>query len=89
MAAEFGGFDHLIFSSVDKIIRGKLEDLELDEAKWLFVSDISEDYLLLAWFVGWETFVSRGNRDYSRIIRTCSWIRRTSSWIRVTSFKDI
>lgn len=36
LADEIGGFDHMIFSSVDKIIRGKLEDLQLDEAKWLF-----------------------------------------------------
>ena len=28
--------DHIIFSGVDKIIRGKLEDLELDDAKHLF-----------------------------------------------------
>jgi hypothetical protein len=28
--------DHLVFSGVDKIIRGKLEDLDLDEAKHLF-----------------------------------------------------
>jgi NAD(P)-dependent dehydrogenase (short-subunit alcohol dehydrogenase family) len=28
--------DHIVFSGVDKIIRGKLEDLELDEAKHLF-----------------------------------------------------
>lgn len=28
--------DHIIFSSVDKIIRGKLEDLDLDEAKHFF-----------------------------------------------------
>ncbi|KAL3426795.1 short chain dehydrogenase/reductase family [Phlyctema vagabunda] len=28
--------DHLIFSGVDKIIRGKLEDLNLDDAKHLF-----------------------------------------------------
>jgi hypothetical protein len=28
--------DHVVFSGVDKIIRGKLEDLELDDAKHLF-----------------------------------------------------
>lgn len=28
--------DHLVFSSVDTIIRGKLEDLDLDNAKFLF-----------------------------------------------------
>lgn len=28
--------DHLVFSAVDKIIRGKLEDLSLDDAKHLF-----------------------------------------------------
>jgi len=28
--------DHLVFSGVDKIIRGKLQDLELDDAKHLF-----------------------------------------------------
>ncbi|GAB7352072.1 hypothetical protein MBLNU459_g2577t2 [Dothideomycetes sp. NU459] len=28
--------DHIVFSGVDKIIRGKLEDLELDDAKHLF-----------------------------------------------------
>jgi len=28
--------DHIVFSGVDKIIRGKLEELELDEAKHLF-----------------------------------------------------
>lgn len=28
--------DHIIYSGVDKIIRGKLENLELDEAKHLF-----------------------------------------------------
>jgi len=28
--------DHIVFSSVDKIIRGNLEDLDLDEAKHLF-----------------------------------------------------
>ncbi|RDL38872.1 uncharacterized protein BP5553_03212 [Venustampulla echinocandica] len=28
--------DHIVFSSVDKIIRGKLEDLDLDDAKYLF-----------------------------------------------------
>ncbi len=28
--------DHLIFSAVDNIIRGKLEDLSLDDAKHLF-----------------------------------------------------
>ena len=28
--------DHVVFSGVDKIIRGKLEDLDLDEAKHLF-----------------------------------------------------
>lgn len=28
--------DHIVFSGVDKIIRGKLEDLDLDEAKHLF-----------------------------------------------------
>jgi hypothetical protein len=28
--------DHVVFSSVDKIIRGKLEELNLDDAKFLF-----------------------------------------------------
>lgn len=28
--------DHIVFSGVDKIIRGHLEDLNLDDAKWLF-----------------------------------------------------
>jgi hypothetical protein len=28
--------DHIVFSGVDKIIRGKLEDLNLDEARHLF-----------------------------------------------------
>jgi len=28
--------DHIVFSSVDKIIRGQLEDLNLDDAKYLF-----------------------------------------------------
>jgi hypothetical protein len=28
--------DHIVFSGVDKIIRGKLADLELDDAKHLF-----------------------------------------------------
>lgn len=28
--------DHIVFSGVDKIIRGKLEDLDLDDAKNLF-----------------------------------------------------
>lgn len=28
--------DHIVFSGVDKIIRGKLEDLDLEEAKNLF-----------------------------------------------------
>lgn len=28
--------DHIVFSGVDKIIRGKLEDLNLDDAKYLF-----------------------------------------------------
>jgi hypothetical protein len=28
--------DHIIFSSVDKIIRGPLESLDLDDAKYLF-----------------------------------------------------
>jgi NAD(P)-dependent dehydrogenase (short-subunit alcohol dehydrogenase family) len=28
--------DHVVFSGVDKIIRGKLEDLDLDDAKHLF-----------------------------------------------------
>ena len=28
--------DHIVFSAVDKIIRGKLEDLDLDDAKYLF-----------------------------------------------------
>ena len=28
--------DHIVFSGVDKIIRGPLEDLELDTAKHLF-----------------------------------------------------
>jgi len=28
--------DHIVFSGVDKIIRGRLEDLDLDEAKHLF-----------------------------------------------------
>lgn len=28
--------DHIVFSGVDKIIRGKLEDLDLNEAKHLF-----------------------------------------------------
>lgn len=28
--------DHIVFSGVDKIIRGKLEDLELEDAKYLF-----------------------------------------------------
>jgi NAD(P)-dependent dehydrogenase (short-subunit alcohol dehydrogenase family) len=28
--------DHVVFSGVDKIIRGKLEDLSLDDAKFLF-----------------------------------------------------
>ena len=28
--------DHIVFSGVDKIIRGKLEDLDLDDAKFLF-----------------------------------------------------
>lgn len=31
-----GGLDHVIFSGVDKIIRGRLEDMELEDAKWLF-----------------------------------------------------
>lgn len=28
--------DHIVFSGVDKIIRGKLEELDLDDAKYLF-----------------------------------------------------
>lgn len=28
--------DHIVFSGVDKIIRGKLEDLNLDDARHLF-----------------------------------------------------
>jgi hypothetical protein len=32
----FAPVDHIVFSSVDKIIRGKLEDLNLDDAKHLF-----------------------------------------------------
>lgn len=28
--------DHIIFSSIDQIIRGKLEDLDLDNAKHVF-----------------------------------------------------
>lgn len=28
--------DHIVFSGVDKIIRGKIEDLDLNEAKYLF-----------------------------------------------------
>jgi hypothetical protein len=28
--------DHIVFSGVDKIIRGNLEDLNLDDAKHLF-----------------------------------------------------
>jgi len=36
LSTEVGGIDHIIFSSVDKIIRGKLEELALDDAKWLF-----------------------------------------------------
>jgi hypothetical protein len=28
--------DHIVFSSVDRIIQGKLEDMDLEEAKWLF-----------------------------------------------------
>lgn len=28
--------DHVVFSGVDRIIRGKLEDLNLDDAKYLF-----------------------------------------------------
>jgi len=28
--------DHIVYSGVDKIIRGKLEDLDLNEAKHLF-----------------------------------------------------
>ena len=28
--------DHVVFSAVDNIIRGKLEDLDLDDAKQLF-----------------------------------------------------
>lgn len=28
--------DHIVFSGVDKIIRGKLEELDLDDAKHLF-----------------------------------------------------
>jgi hypothetical protein len=34
--------DHVVFSGVDKIIRGKLEDLNLDDAKYLFVSQVPE-----------------------------------------------
>lgn len=29
-------FDHIVYSSVDKIIRGPLEDLDLEDAKFLF-----------------------------------------------------
>ncbi|TVY75772.1 Short-chain dehydrogenase/reductase ATR9 [Lachnellula suecica] len=32
----FAPVDHIVFSGVDTIIRGKLEDLDLDEAKHLF-----------------------------------------------------
>lgn len=32
----FAPVDHIVFSGVDKIIRGKLEDLSLDDAKNLF-----------------------------------------------------
>jgi hypothetical protein len=28
--------DHIMFSSVDRIVHGKLEDMDLEEAKWLF-----------------------------------------------------
>lgn len=28
--------DHIVFSGVDRIIPGKLEDTDLEEAKWLF-----------------------------------------------------
>jgi hypothetical protein len=28
--------DHIVFSSVDRIIRGRLEEMDLEEAKWLF-----------------------------------------------------
>lgn len=28
--------DHVVFSAVDNIIRGKLEDLELEDAKYFF-----------------------------------------------------
>lgn len=28
--------DHVVFSAVDNIIRGKLEELELEDAKYLF-----------------------------------------------------
>jgi NAD(P)-dependent dehydrogenase (short-subunit alcohol dehydrogenase family) len=33
---ELAPVDHIVFSSVDKIIRGALADLDLDEAKFLF-----------------------------------------------------
>jgi len=33
---KFAPVDHIVFSGVDKIIHGKLEDLNLDEAKHLF-----------------------------------------------------
>ena len=32
----FAPVDHIVFSGVDKIIRGKLEELDLDDAKFLF-----------------------------------------------------
>jgi hypothetical protein len=28
--------DHVVFSGVDRIIQGKLEEMDLEEAKWLF-----------------------------------------------------
>jgi hypothetical protein len=28
--------DHIVFSGVDRIIRGRLEEMDLEEAKWLF-----------------------------------------------------
>jgi NAD(P)-dependent dehydrogenase (short-subunit alcohol dehydrogenase family) len=31
-----GPVDHIVYSAVDKIIRGRLEDVDIDEAKYLF-----------------------------------------------------
>ncbi|OCK74182.1 NAD(P)-binding protein [Lepidopterella palustris CBS 459.81] len=69
--------DHIIFSSVDKIIRGKLEDLDLDEAKHFFGVKF------------WGAVIVGKGEVSIRLIRPAFWLANSSFPIKAIQKYDI